>query len=76
MSLPFGLAPALLIFTNLLKPVAAFLKSQGVRLFIYVDDILLMVSTPTLLRSHISLTSHVLTHLVFILNQAKCVLEP
>ena len=29
-----------------------------------------------LLRSHISLTSHVLTHLGFIPNQAKCVLEP
>ena len=31
-SLPFGLAPAPLIFTKLLKPVAGFLRSQGVRL--------------------------------------------
>ena len=76
MSLPFGLAPALLIFTKLLKPVAVFLRSQGVRLIIYLDNILLMASTPTLLRSYISLTSHVLTHLGFILNQPKCVLAP
>ena len=75
-SLPFGLAPAPLIFTKLLRPVAAFLRGQGVRLIIYLDDILLMASTPMLLRNHISLTSHVLTHLGFILNQAKCVLEP
>lgn len=41
----------------------------------YLDNILLMALTPTLLRSHKSLTSHVLTHLGFLLNQAKCTLE-
>ena len=40
--LAFGLAPAPRIFTNILKVVMAFVRKQGVRLVIYLDDILII----------------------------------
>lgn len=75
-SLPFGLAPAPLIFTKLLKPVATFIRKHGVRIIIYLDDMLLMAPTPALLKSHLKLVCYVLTHLGFVLNESKCVMEP
>lgn len=38
--LPFGLASATRVFTKILKPVAAGLRKKGIRLLIYLDDIL------------------------------------
>ena len=40
--LPFGLSSAPRAFTKMLKPVAALLRSQGVRVVFYLDDILLL----------------------------------
>ena len=40
--LPFGLSSAPRGFTKMLKPVAALLRSQGVRVVFYLDDILLL----------------------------------
>ena len=75
-SLPFGLAPAPLVFTKLLRPVVASLRQQGVRLVIYLDDILVMAESRDLLQQHVCLTSSVLTNLGFLLNTKKCVLTP
>ena len=44
-TLPFGLATAPITFTKLLHLVAALLCSQGIRLLIYLDDILLAAQT-------------------------------
>ena len=41
-SLPFGLAPAPLLFTKLLKPLLGFLRERGVRIIIYLDDMLIL----------------------------------
>ncbi len=41
-SLCFGLASAPWAFTKILKPVVAFLRKQGLRLIIYLDDILIL----------------------------------
>ena len=38
--LPFGLSSAPRAFTKLLKPVATLLRSMGIRIVIYLDDIL------------------------------------
>ncbi|KAI9554908.1 reverse transcriptase [Daphnia sinensis] len=40
--LAFGLAPAPRVFTKLLKVVMAVLRKEGIRLVIYLDDILIM----------------------------------
>jgi hypothetical protein len=40
--LPFGLAPAPRVFTKILKPVMAALRSRGVRVIIYLDDMLFL----------------------------------
>ncbi len=42
--LPFGLNTAPRIFTKLLKPVVAFLRTRNIRLLIYLDDILIIGS--------------------------------
>ena len=75
-SLPFGFAPAPLIFTKLLKPIVSFLRSQGVRLLVYIDDILLMASPESLLKEHLALTMNLLKSLGFLLNSKKCITEP
>ena len=54
-SLPFGLAPTPLIFTKLMKPIASFLRSQGVRLLVYLDNIL-MAPSECLLKEHLNCT--------------------
>ena len=43
--LAFGLAPAPRLFTKILKVVAAYLRKHGMRLIIYLDDILIMNSS-------------------------------
>ena len=43
--LPFGLASAPRTFTKILKPVANFLRSHGVKMFVYIDDILVTADT-------------------------------
>ena len=40
----FGLAPAPRVFTKLLKEVGAFLRKRGIRLVIYLDDLLILNS--------------------------------
>ena len=48
--LPFGLASAPRAFTKLLKPVVSVLRQMGLRIIIYLDDILIMSQShdPTL----------------------------
>jgi len=41
-SLPFGLSSAPRVFTKTLKPVVAFLRQIGLRLIVYLDDMLFM----------------------------------
>ena len=75
-TLPFGLAIAPITFTKLLRPVAAYLQSHGIRLLIYLDDILLAAQTSALATHQVSVMISLLESLGFILNQKKCVLDP
>ena len=75
-TLPFRLAMAPITFTKLLHPVAASLRSQGIRLLIYLDDILVAAQTSTLAVQQMSLTISLLESLGFVLNWKKCVLNP
>ena len=74
--LPFGLASAPRTFTKILKPVANFLGSHGVKMLVYIDDILVTADTKESLRQQLHLVSSTLTALGFALNTKKCILEP
>lgn len=41
-SIPFGLSTAPMVFTKCLTPVAAYLYLQGITIFLYLDDWLLV----------------------------------
>ena len=75
-TLPFGLASAPLVFTKLLKPVVAFLRQMGIRIMIYLDDILIMAPSPEEVSRNLQLVIQILTHLGFVINQKKCILTP
>ena len=74
--LPFGLACAPWVFTKILRPVAAQLRELGVRIIVYIDDILIIAETPELLRDHTMGLIYLLENLGFILDHKKFVLEP
>ena len=75
-SLPFGLATAPYVFTQVVKQLAGRWRSRGIRLVPYVDDILFMSPTP---QAAIRCREDVLTDLAtsgFILNKKKSQLQP
>ena len=43
--LPFGLASAPRVFTKIMKPVVGLLRQLGIRIVIYLDDMLIMAQT-------------------------------
>ena len=74
--LPFGLSCAPWAFTKVLKPVSAFLRSVGVRLIVYIDDILVIGKTPDEVQNHVEALIALLEGLGFIVNVEKSVLTP
>ena len=68
--LPFGLACAPWVFTKTLKPVAAQLRQLGVRLIVYMDDILILAETPELARDHVIGLIYLLENLGFIVSRS------
>ena len=44
--LPFGVACAPWVFTKVVRPVAAQLRQMGIRLIVYIDDVLIMAQNP------------------------------
>ena len=71
--LAFGLASTSRVFTKLMKPVTALLRRWGIRLIIYLDDILFINQTPSGLLWEMSTTSLLLDNLGFVVNQNKSV---
>ena len=74
--LPFGLRSSPRIFTKVVKPLVVYFRALGVRLLVYLDDILIMAATPELCLEHTQLTWQLLTDLGFLGNLKKSVLTP
>ena len=74
-SLPFGLASAPQTFTKLLRPLLALLRSQGLRMVVYLDDILPMASSEELIGQHLTLLVSWLEKLGFVINKDKSLME-
>ena len=74
--LPFGLSSLGRILTKAMKPVIAFVRAMGIRLLIFLDDILIMASSHKLAMQHTDLLIQVLTSLGFVINFPKSILIP
>ena len=72
----FGLSCAPWVFTKVMKPVAIFLRSMGVRMVVYIDDILLMAESAEQVTLHLEALLYLLTGLGFIINAPKLVTSP
>jgi hypothetical protein len=74
--LPFGLTSSPRIFTKVLKPVVAALRRQGIRLVIFLDDILIMSPTKEVCHRQVKIAVQLLTNLGFVINLKKSCLMP
>jgi len=74
--LPFGLSAAPRVFTKLLKPVVGFLRQNGCRLIIYLDDLLMMHQDRAQLEQITQLTGQLFESLGLTVNQKKSILTP
>ena len=67
--LPFGLSSSGRIFTKAMKPVITFLRAMGIRLLIFLDEIL--ITSLQIIMQHTDLAIQVLTSLGFVINFPK-----
>jgi hypothetical protein len=74
--LAFGLSPAPRNFTKILKAVMAFVRKQGVRLIIYLDDILIIKESREGLSADLEMVRQILQDFGFIINKEKSILDP
>lgn len=74
--LPFGMSSSPRIFSKVLKPVISHLRSLGVRILSYLDDIFICASSYNALIEHINLTLNLLISLGYFPNYEKSLLIP
>ena len=74
--LPFGLTASPRIFTKILRPVIKLARNMGIRLVIYLDDILIMAASKELALKHTDLVISLLQQLGFTINLEKSRLLP
>jgi hypothetical protein len=73
---PFGLSLAPFLFTRVVKVLIAYLRSRGVLLFAYLDDILVVGSSPQAAYHSLQMTLQVLVRAGFVINIKKSDLVP
>ena len=69
----FGLVTALWAFTKILKPIVAHLRRSGVRLIIYLDDILIINDSNEKVEADYNFVTKIFVHCGFIIIKAKSV---
>ena len=74
--MPFGLTSAPRVFTKVMRPVVTFLRAQGIRLVIYLDDLLVLAQSRERLIQYRSLILDLFENLGFLINYPKSVLTP
>jgi len=72
----FGLCTAPRVFTKLLKPIFAILRSEGFISCVYVDDILLLGNTTTKCKENLSRSMQFLERLGWMINLQKSHMIP
>ena len=74
--LPFGLCTAPFVFTKVTRPLAAFLRSRGIRAIFYLDDILILGRSHQECLHFVQLALQVLQQAGFLINWKKSFLTP
>ena len=74
--LPFGLTSSPRIFTKVLRPLIKLIRSKGIRVVAYLDDLLLMARTKEELLLHTASLRKCLQDHGFTINENKSCLTP
>jgi len=74
--LPFGYSPAPRVFTKVLKPVISYLRANGYKVIIFLDDILLTGSSMEECLCQLSSLKEKLQSLAFVISVNKSQLIP
>ena len=74
--MPFGLTSAPRIFTKVFKTVLVFLRSRGLRISAWFDDIILVANSLSLILEQMHFTMLILKSLGFIPHPEKSMLTP
>lgn len=69
--LPFGLSLAPLVFTKILRPVLRWARAQGIRLYAYLDDLLIAARSKEQAIRDTARVQRKLQELGFLINTAK-----
>lgn len=72
--LPFGLSSAPWCFTKVMRAVVGFLRERGVRMIVYLDDLLIMNQDMAEIRMQLKMVIELLQSLGFIINVEKSVI--
>ena len=71
----FGLSSASRTFTKVMKPTVTYLRSLGIRMLVYLDDMIILVRNKEELLKWQSIVLHLLENLDFLINCSKSELE-
>ena len=74
--LAFGLCSAPRVFTKLLKPVVAYLRERGIRIIIYLDEMLILNTSRDGILADLKIIIVLLKSLGFIINFKKSIVVP
>ncbi len=75
-ALPFGLSVAPGAFTKIVRPLIGWLRARGHRVLAYLDDFIVLASSPEQARASTRALTELLERVGFVLALDKCVLEP
>ena len=74
--LPFGLSLAPLVFTKVLRPLIRWARAKGIRIFAYLDDLLIAASSKEQSIRDTALVQAKLQELGFLIKMSKSHLTP
>ena len=74
--MPFGLAAAPRLSTKILAPAIRHLRRLGIRLSVYIDEIIVLTRSISQSVAHTQQTVNLLHHLGFSIHPEKCKLVP
>lgn len=74
--LPFGLSSAPWVFTKTTRPAVTTLRELGLRMIIYIDDMLLMAESEQMLRDQVTGLVYLMENLGFVINHKKSQVGP